>query len=531
MALSALAASLMVVLGAQAQNNQVQVTDASIDGDTVWSADNEYVLEGFVFVEDGETLTIEPGTVVRGKPGSGANASALIVARGGKIFANGTADKPIIFTALDDDLSDPNDFGPGDTGEWGGLILLGKATLNSPEASGTPIQDNIEGIPTTEPRGQFGGTDDNDSSGSLRYVSVRHGGSNIGANNEINGVTFGGVGRGTTVEFIEVFANQDDGFEFFGGTVEAKYLVASYCGDDSFDYDQGYRGKGQFWFTQAAGDRGGEHDGDVDDLNNLPLSNPTIYNVTYLGSGSGSGDALKLRENAAGKYYNSIFAHFGDKAIDVEADIEDSNGNKIGDDPTKDNITSGDLDIRDNIFYSFGSSKANNSSSNAQVFFTETDRNNVFADPQFGNYTIAQGLNPMPQAGSPALESGRDEIADGFFSDVDFKGAFGSVNWAGGWTILVESGYMTDAASGVPNYPLKGAGRISDINLINGGTEMQFSILGEVGKTYTVQSISSLGSSNWSDVQSVSGQGHMITITVPMSDDPEAAEFFRINIQ
>ena len=172
---------------------QVYVTDADIKGDVKWTANNEYILTGFVFVEDGESLTIEAGTVVRGMPGQGAGASALVVARGGKIYAQGTAEKPIIFTALSDDLSDATDLGQADKGLWGGLIVLGKSTLNSPSANVVDgvITDNIEGIPVTEPRGQFGGNDEGDDSGVIRYVSIRHGGSVIGADNEINGLTLG----------------------------------------------------------------------------------------------------------------------------------------------------------------------------------------------------------------------------------------------------------------------------------------------------------------------------------------------------
>ena len=149
------------------------------------------------------------------------------MARGGKIYAQGTAEKPIIFTALSDDLSDATDLGQADKGLWGGLIVLGKSTLNSPSANAVDgvITDNIEGIPVTEPRGQFGGSDEGDDSGVIRYVSIRHGGSVIGADNKINGLTLGAVGPGTTIEYVEVFANKDDGIEFFGGTVNTRYMV------------------------------------------------------------------------------------------------------------------------------------------------------------------------------------------------------------------------------------------------------------------------------------------------------------------
>ncbi|HER08147.1 MAG TPA: hypothetical protein ENO20_04485, partial [Bacteroides sp.] len=162
-------------------------------GTTTWSADKDYLLEGFVFVNDGQILTIEAGTVIRGRTGQGSMASALIVARGGRIIAEGKSDNPIIFTADGDDLegSVPVEA----RGLWGGVIILGNATINTETG-----EDLIEGIPISEPRGIYGGNDDDDNSGILRYVSVRHGGTNIGEGNEINGLTLGGVGRQTIIE-------------------------------------------------------------------------------------------------------------------------------------------------------------------------------------------------------------------------------------------------------------------------------------------------------------------------------------------
>ncbi|MCB0260439.1 MAG: T9SS C-terminal target domain-containing protein, partial [Calditrichaeota bacterium] len=160
------------------------------------------------------------------------------------------------------DVSDPNDLDLNTRGLWGGVILLGKARINTTLGEG-----QIEGIPTTEPRGAYGGNDDNDNSGVVRYVSIRYGGTDIGANNEINGLTFGAVGRGTVVEYVEVFNNKDDGYEWFGGTVRTRYLVSAFNGDDCFDYDEGFRGYGQFWFAimgEDIGNRAGEHDGGTD---------------------------------------------------------------------------------------------------------------------------------------------------------------------------------------------------------------------------------------------------------------------------
>ena len=165
----------------------VTVTDADIaPGATVyWTADKVWLLDGRVFVDDGAVLIIEAGTIVKAKPGQKENASALIVARGGKIFAEGTPTKPIIFTSENDDIANPTVPPATAKGLWGGLIILGKAQINHPNGV-----TNIEGIPTTEPRGEYGGTDDEDCSGVLRYVSIRHGGTEIGEGNEINGTFF-----------------------------------------------------------------------------------------------------------------------------------------------------------------------------------------------------------------------------------------------------------------------------------------------------------------------------------------------------
>ncbi len=280
--------------------------DGGGTGTTTWTKENNYVLEGFVFVNPGQTLTIEPGTIIRAKTGQGENASALIVARGAKIIAQGTKDEPIIFTVEGDDLegSVPVEA----RGLWGGVIILGNAQLNSEYN-----ESKIEGIPFTEPRGVYGGSINNDNSGILKYVSIRHGGTNIGADNEINGLTLGGVGSGTTIEYIEVISNEDDGFEFFGGTVNCKYLASAFCGDDAFDFDEGYRGKGQFWIAIQApsiGDNIAEHDGGTDPVYGEPYCIPEIYNATYIGNNTlSTSNLMVFSDDAGGKYYNSIFAY------------------------------------------------------------------------------------------------------------------------------------------------------------------------------------------------------------------------------
>jgi hypothetical protein len=201
----------------------------NISGTVTWTKSNEYVLDGFIYVLDGAVLNIEAGTVIKALPGQDADTSALIVTRGGKIFANGTALEPIIFTAEEDDVNDPADMPLFRRGLWGGVVILGKAVLNTAvDATGnaaTPKYEVFEGLPDAQISGQFvnrfGGNDDNDNSGVFRYVSIRHAGVVFQPNKELNGLSLGAVGRGTTIEHVETFATADDGFEFFGGTVNS----------------------------------------------------------------------------------------------------------------------------------------------------------------------------------------------------------------------------------------------------------------------------------------------------------------------
>jgi len=213
--------------------SQTTITDATINaGDTfTMTSGQEYTLDGYVYVEAGATLNIEPGVVVRGKafPSNGIDlTSALIITRGATINAVGTAANPIVFTSELDDLNVTNDLTATDNNTWGGLIILGNSIVG--EDGGTDV---VEGLPsgTDDVRNIYGGDDVADNSGILRYVSIRHGGSDIGADNEINGLTLGGVGNGTEIDFIEIFANQDDGIEFFGGSVNVTHAVVSFVGD------------------------------------------------------------------------------------------------------------------------------------------------------------------------------------------------------------------------------------------------------------------------------------------------------------
>ncbi|MEJ2003629.1 MAG: hypothetical protein P8X57_01405 [Cyclobacteriaceae bacterium] len=228
------------------EDPNVVVVTSNISTDQTWTSDKTWVLGGRIAVEDGATLTIEPGTVIKGEEGTGASATALLIARGGKLMAEGTAELPIIFTSIGDQLTpadvaagnigSPN-LAPDENGRWGGVLILGRARIS---ASTSPAQ--IEGIPTSDQNGLYGGENDADNSGVIRYVSIRHGGSNIGAGNEINGLTLAGVGSATVVENVEIVGNQDDGIEWFGGTVNVTNAVCWNVGDDGMDTDQAWAG-------------------------------------------------------------------------------------------------------------------------------------------------------------------------------------------------------------------------------------------------------------------------------------------------
>lgn len=212
-----------------------------ISADETWTADKIYLLDGRVTVNNGATLTIEPGTVVKALPGAGTVASALLISREGKIMANGEPNNPIIFTSIADKIVSgevvSSNMDSENNGLWGGVIILGKAPIS---ASAAEVQ--IEGIPTSDQNGLYGGTEEGHNSGEFTYVSIRHGGTNIGAGNEINGLTLGGVGSGTKINHVEVVANQDDGIEFFGGTVEVSDILIWNCADDGLDTDQDWIG-------------------------------------------------------------------------------------------------------------------------------------------------------------------------------------------------------------------------------------------------------------------------------------------------
>jgi len=265
-------------------NGRTQIA-GYIDRDFTITNDREWELSGGVFVEEGYTLTIDSGVSVFAS--NDGTTPFLSIQRGAKILADGTKTNPIIFTS---DLEEP--------GAWGGLVINGYGVLNTGETA--------EGEGGT---GIYGGNNNSDNSGTLRYVRVEYAGKILGTDNELNGFSFNGVGDETVVEYIEAYRGADDGIEFFGGAVNVKWAVSLGNHDDSFDWTHGWSGKGQYWYAKQlsdGGDRGIEADNNGDDNNANPYSNPILVNVTLEGIDDGDGDntGIRLREGTKGKLYN-----------------------------------------------------------------------------------------------------------------------------------------------------------------------------------------------------------------------------------
>lgn len=441
----------------------------TITESTTWTADNTYFLEGYTFVvtpsgaSAATVLTIEPGTVIKGRQSTGADAAALVITRGAQIDAVGNPEEPIIFTSELDTLNGNLDH--TDVQLWGGVIVLGSASISSRadgEIVAAPVEDQVEGLEVTgEEAGyaSFGGTNDDDNSGMLQYISIRHGGAVIGGDNEINGLTLGGVGRETVVSHIEVFANKDDGIEIFGGTVNIKNVALAFGADDGLDLDQGWRGKAQFVFVISndigddRSDKGGEWDGATSPLDATPLTYAQVYNMTAIGIGNaeqpdgspGRGNtALNIRDNFGGEARNSIFVNY-EKMVDIEDD----------------NLTrwnAGEVSIENNLWWSHV--EANNTAEglNARptgtvptsTIWSDATKKNVIADPMLTgvSYSADGMLDPRPAAGSPAIDADVATVPDAWFTQTDYYGAFAptGATWLAGWTKLATEGYLAEVA-------------------------------------------------------------------------------------
>lgn len=412
------------------------ITDNGFGTGTVtWYATEEYIIEGLVFVNDGQILTIQPGTVIRARTGQGEKASALIVARGGRIIARGTPENPIIFTVEGDDLE--GSIPMTSSGLWGGLIILGNAPLNA--SGGEAI---VEGISISEPRAVFGGDNPDDDSGILQYVSIRHGGSALGEGNEINGLTLGGVGRGTVIDHVEVLANADDGVEIFGGTVSCKYLAVAWCGDDAFDFDMGYQGKGQFWLAIMEHETGNlviELDGSTGHPSQKPYTKPAVFNMTAVGRGvEMQGGLMSFGTNAAGIIGNSVFVnqHSG---VQVEYDVDHDN--------SLEQWQSGNLEITHNTFFNV----ANNTPSGIFTIHGDDPGNDIsqqwiayftFAFNQIKNPGFIITNNTYHLFPDDNFEGEAAIPDDPWFENAGYQGAFKNYDWLLGWSLLSQEGVV-----------------------------------------------------------------------------------------
>lgn len=388
-----------------------------ISEDETWASDT--TLTGPRFVLPGVTLTVEAGVEVSFEyhnnnaddvgtiitlPGDAENFSEPQPS--GRLVAVGEASNPIVFTSPQQQVA-----------SWGGIILAGEASNNVPGGLG-----EIEGLSQAVQYGADidGGEsfNDEDDSGRLSYVRIEYSGYSIDDGSELQALTLYSVGSGTQLDHINLYQSVDDGIELFGGTVDVKYLVVKGAQDDTFDYDQGWNGRGQFWVgVQTAGtpsNRGFENDGcaDQDDCaGGNGETSPDIYNVTMYGNDVGNGEdmyGLYLREGITGTYSNIIVANFGKNTV---APIY------VEEDGTVDNIVSG-LTFEGNV--SFG----NENDGSSLSYYDQLGLQNL--DPQFAD---TDGFDFSLQAGSEALTSGVTPPDNDFFDQVEYSGAFGEEDW------------------------------------------------------------------------------------------------------
>ncbi|HEX5052116.1 MAG TPA: hypothetical protein VFZ65_10110 [Planctomycetota bacterium] len=510
----------VIALGLATAASAQVVVNSNITTSTTWLATNVYQLQGDVYVEPGATLTIQAGTVIA----SVAN-SALAVCRGAQIIANGTKDAPIIFTSTADRATwtagnpKTGTFRQTANNEWGNLTIMGSAYIsenqtltNTPAPSASNYAD-MEGLtPANTSLNDYGGGNDNDDSGSLSYVSLRYGGLSIAVGVELNGLSLGGIGRNTEIHHIEVLNNLDDCIEVWGGTVNFKYLSLWNAGDDSFDLDQGWRGKAQYGLivqghsgTGSQGSGFGDNAIEIDGAELChwqPVTTATIYNFTVIGNphptqGSSAGDHLTAwRDNANVQFHNCIFMDSGDNVINNDiSDFENGNtgygcngtlsfaarwttpytvtspinpfGSPAAIAAAYTAQTSGNLiEFRDNIFY-------NNLRPNAYV---EANAQNVFTGGGGTNNannsivtlspitTLTRGpavvpngvntsqpvifIDPTPQ--NDALTAVEFAPNDGFYTSSRFRGAFKrGNNWLSGWTATSAFGMTSSSLSNV----------------------------------------------------------------------------------
>jgi hypothetical protein len=414
---------------------QLVELSGDITSDLTLTNNSTYKLVGFVRVQPPATLTIQEGTLI---VGDNATDGTLIIKPGAKINANGTESAPIIFTsefALAGSGSNPT------YGDWGGIIILGNAKINVPGGTAS-----IEG-----PGDSYGGTDDEDNSGILRYVRIEYPGIAYALNNEINGLTLGGVGRGTIIEHVQVSYSGDDSYEWFGGTVNAKYLVAYRGWDDDFDTDFGFTGKLQYLVSfrdpavaDQSSSNGFESDNDGSGSLNEPITSPTWWNVTLVGPLETTGTPINslyrrgmhLRRSSRNKISNAIIMGW-------PTGIRLDGGNTIQ------AAMDGTMWIDNSIVSGWSSVAMDTTSAGGRNFNIDTWFTNNGGRSYVNNTDVMltdpfnlDNPNPIPTSSSPVLTGAATPPNDGFFDQsANFVGAFGTDNWMEGWTNFNPVGY------------------------------------------------------------------------------------------
>jgi hypothetical protein len=390
---------------------------------------NHYALSEAVFVggdnANSATLTVDPGVVVYGSSG----ADYLVVSRGSKIEANGTASSPITFTSRQHVASGVNaGLANGTAGQWGGIVILGNGNSTKCPQDASPCALQVEGV---QEGAVFGGTNDEDNSGILRYVRVMHGGFEVAPDNELNGITFGAVGSGTVVEYLQVHKNADDGVEFFGGAVNAKYVVLTGIQDDSVDWDNGFKGKMQFVLVKHADDnsdanRGIEGDGDGGE--GAAFSNPTIANMTIIGNTFDTADAdsegVLLRDQTNAQLYNFVVTGPAGMGECFEADLSDGDTTL---EQNMDGTSTPQLVFQSSVLACEENIKNSGTFDQEAWLLAQTD-NSIAADQA----AVLNGIFTIDTTAPTDVTS-----LDSFFTTVDFIGAVKDADndWTANWTV------------------------------------------------------------------------------------------------
>lgn len=388
-----------------------------IDVDSHLTCDRRYRLTFNTFVRPGVTLKIDPGTVIVGDHESRAS---LIVQPGARIMAVGTAERPIVFTSE----RAPGERRPGD---WGGVILLGNAPVNRKDRDGKSVRADVEGLSNKRGRGQFGGDNPDDDSGRLRYVRIEYAGIQIAPNNEVNGLTLAGIGRKTVIDHIQVRESADDCFEFFGGTVDARYLVCDGPGDDGIDWDYGYRGRLQYIVVRSpSGQHGLEGDNDPNGSRNTPISAPIIANVTLCGGKPSEREryGMLLRRGTQAFIYGAIVRGF-DAGLDIRDDSTEVGvfGSYFG----------------PNHRFPFAYPESTSSKDIPMLVDDVVDEIALLKASRRKNHKLDGPMGCSAADLKPATEIGskRRPPKDGFFNETNYAGAFRDHedNWDEPWVV------------------------------------------------------------------------------------------------